>query len=231
MGYLILFATLVQAVVLSLLLILAPLAIRRRRFGGRAPKARTSAYFLALGLAFLFIEIAYIQRFILFLGHPLYAVAVVLAGFLVFAGLGSALSSRLDRALHGARFGALEVAVFGIGAIAVLYLVVLTPLFGAMIALSDPLKIGISLALIAPLACFMGMPFPLGIAHVARENADLVPWAWGINGCASVVAAILATLLAIHWGFTAVMLIAVALYLVTPFALQRRKSPLEWGGR
>ena len=99
MGYLILFATLVQAVVLSLLLILAPLAIRRGHFGGAAPKARSGAYFLALGLAFLFIEIAYIQRFILFLGHPLYAVAVVLAGFLVFAGVGSALAPRLDRAL------------------------------------------------------------------------------------------------------------------------------------
>ncbi|MCP4381657.1 MAG: SAM-dependent methyltransferase [Hyphomicrobiales bacterium] len=222
MGYLILFATLVQAVILSLLLILAPLAIRRRRFGGTAPKARTSAYFLALGLAFLFIEIAYIQRFILFLGHPLYAVAVVVAGFLVFAGVGSALSSRLDRALHGARLGALEVSVLGISAVAVVYLFILAPLFDALIALPDPIKISIALALIAPLACFMGMPFPLGIAHVAREDADLVPWAWGINGCASVVAAILATLLAIHFGFTTVMLLAVALYLATPFMLRRR---------
>ena len=125
MGYLVLFATLIQAALLSLLLILAPLAIRRRRFGGTALKARTSAYFLALGLAFLFIEIAYIQRFILFLGHPLYAVAVVLTGFLVFAGGGSALAPCLDRALRtrhqGRRLGALEVAVAGISGVAVLH--------------------------------------------------------------------------------------------------------------
>lgn len=220
MGYLILFATLVQAAVLSVLLILAPLAIRRRRFGSTAPKLRASAYFLAIGLAFLFIEIAYIQRFILFLGHPLYAVAVVLAGFLVFAGIGSALVPSLDRALAGRagtrRPSLLEFAVLGIAAVAVLYLFALPPLFDALIALPDPAKIGISLLLIAPLACFMGMPFPLGIARTAEIDADLVPWAWGINGCASVISAILATLLAIHIGFTAVVLIAVALYLAIP---------------
>lgn len=219
MGYLILFATLVQAALLSLALILAPLMIRRRRFGGDAPRARTSAYFLALGLAFLFIEIAFIQRFILFLGHPLYAVAVVLAGFLVFAGLGSALSARLEAALTG-RFGALELAVLGIAATAFVYLAALTPLFAALIALPDAVKIVISIVLIAPLACFMGMPFPIGIARVARTSEDLVPWAWGINGCASVVAAILATLLAIHFGFTVVVALAVALYAAVPFLLR-----------
>ena len=73
MGYLVLFATLLQAFVLSLLLILAPLVIKRGRFGGNVPKVGTSLYFLTLGLAFLFIEIAFIQRFTLFLGHPLYA--------------------------------------------------------------------------------------------------------------------------------------------------------------
>ena len=70
MGYLILFATLIQAAILSLLLILAPLVLTRRRFGGAVPKSGIFAYFLAVGLAFMFIEIAYIQRFILFLGHP-----------------------------------------------------------------------------------------------------------------------------------------------------------------
>ncbi len=226
MGYLILLATLVQAGSLSLLLILAPLALKRRRFGAAAPKARIVGYFFAVGLAFLFIEIAYIQRFILFLGHPLYAVAVVLAGFLVFAGIGSALAPRLQRALENRaptvhRWGAIELAATAIGAIAVLYLILLPPLFDALIALPDAAKIAISLALIAPLACCMGMPFPLGIAEVARAGADLVPWAWGINGCASVISAILATLLAIHFGFTAVVSLAVVLYLAAPLALRR----------
>ena len=149
---------------------------------------------------------------------------MVLAGFLVFAGVGSALTPRLDRALstHDRewRLGALELAVVGISGVAALYLIVLPALFDALIALPDWIKIIVSLALIAPLAFFMGMPFPLGIARVGRESADLVPWAWGINGCASVVAAILATLLAIHIGFAAVVIIAVALYLTTPLTLR-----------
>jgi spermidine synthase len=227
-GYLILFATLVQAALASLALILLPLWVRRRRFGGATPRARVSAYFLALGLAFLFVEIAFIQRFILFLGHPLSAVAVVLAGFLVFAGLGSAAAGRFGRwaADRGParRFGALEAAVAAIGAMSLLYLVTLPPLFDRLIALPDAAKVAVSIALIAPLAFFMGMPFPLGLAQVARRNEDLVPWAWGINGCASVVAAILATLLAIHLGFTAVVAIAAALYLAAPLALRGRAS-------
>ncbi len=224
MGTLILFATLAQAVVFSVLLILAPLVIRRRRFGGGAPRARVSLYFLALGLAFLFIEIAFIQRFILFLGHPLYAVAVVLAGFLVFAGVGSALSKRLDQYLRsrGGRWPcrALDVAVPGIVCLSIAYVFALPPLFQVMIALPDIAKIVIALALIAPLACCMGMPFPLGIARVAQQSADFVPWAWGINGCASVISAILATILAIHVGFTGVVVIAALLYLATPFLLR-----------
>jgi SAM-dependent methyltransferase len=221
MGYLILVATLVQATLLSLVLILLPLVIRRRRFGGSAPKLRISAYFLALGLAFLYIEIAFIQRFALFLGHPLYAVAVVLAGFLVFAGLGSAVSGRLGRALISRRPGALGLIVLGIALIALSYLFLLGPIFEVLIALPDWAKIIISLGLIAPLACLMGMPFPLGLARGARESEDLLPWAWGINGCASVVASILATLLAIHFGFTAVVSLAVALYLLAPLLLGR----------
>jgi hypothetical protein len=131
-------------------------------------------------------------------------VAVVLAGFLVFAGLGSALSRRLERALQGRWPPALVLAILGIALVGLSYLVLLGPLFEALIALPGWAKVLISLALIAPLGCLMGMPFPLGLARAARESEDLLPWAWGINGCASVVASILATLLAIHFGFAVV---------------------------
>ncbi|TIV07641.1 MAG: SAM-dependent methyltransferase, partial [Mesorhizobium sp.] len=93
-SYLILVTTLVQAAILSAVLILLPLWIRRDALGKALHRLRFGLYFLALGLAFLFIEIAFIQRFVLFLGHPFYAVAVVLAGFLAFAGLGSAVAAR-----------------------------------------------------------------------------------------------------------------------------------------
>ena len=223
MGYLILAATLIQATALSAVLILAPLALGRGRLGGRMLKARVVGYFLALGFGFLFIEIAFIQRFILFLGHPLYAVAVVLAGFLVFAGIGSAIAPLLDRWVGG-RARPIAIAGAAIAALATAYLVALPPLFEALIGWSVPGKITVTLALIAPLAVSMGMPFPLGIVRVARDGGNLVPWAWGINGCASVVAAILATLLAIHFGFTAVVLIAVALYLAAPLAFATCRS-------
>jgi SAM-dependent methyltransferase len=235
MGYLILFATLVQAAVLSALFIVSPLLLSRQGLGGAAPRARILVYFLALGLAFLLIEIAFMQRFILFLGHPIYAVAVVLAGFLVFAGLGSACAPRLTRALDrrgtaskplgvsSGSPGALELAVAAIATLAAIYLLLLPGVFDRLIALPELMKIAISLALIAPLALFMGMPFPLGIRIVAAESAELVPWAWAINGCASVIAAVLATLLAIHFGFTTVVLLAVSLYVVAALALGNRQ--------
>jgi hypothetical protein len=89
---------------------------------------------------------------------------------------------------------------------------VLPWLFQHAVALPDAARIAISAALIAPLAFFMGMPFPLGLARVEAVEARLVPWAWGVNGCASVTGAVLATLLAIHVGFTAVVVAALALY-------------------
>ena len=85
---------------------------------------------------------------------------------------------------------------------------------GATELLADIAKIAISLTLIAPLAFCMGMPFPLALSRIAAHRPDLVPWAWGINGCASVLSAILATLLAMSFGFRAVVLIALALYLL-----------------
>ncbi len=221
-GYVILVATLVQAVLASILLILLPLWLGRigRRVGSTGwPRGHVAIYFLALGLAFLSIEIAFIQRFVLFLGHPLYAIAVVLSAFLVFAGLGSGVSARLARGLRAA-WGPIggrapvALAVAGIAAIAALYLAILPSIFATALAWPDAARIALSVGLIAPLAFLMGMPFPLGLTRVAAEAPALVPWAWGINGCASVVSAALATVLAIHFGFTAVVAGSLGLYVV-----------------
>lgn len=214
----ILAATLLQAAALSALLILAPLGLGRRRLAGGS-KGRVLVYFLALGLAFLFIEIAFIQRFILFLGHPLYAVAVVLAAFLVFAGLGSAASPRL--AGRASRLSGIQLAVGAILLVSLLYLLALPPLFERFHHLSDAARIAISLALIAPLAFFMGMPFPLGLSRVRASAPALVPWAWGVNGCASVLSVLLATLIALELGFTAVVLAACALYASAAWIFRR----------
>ena len=170
-------------------------------------------YFVCLGFGFLFIEIAFIQRFVQFLGHPLYAVAVVLAAFLLFAGLGAGAAQALDARMKSGRFSALGAAATAIAAVAGVYLVALGPALRWLTPLPQLAKVAIALALIAPLAVPMGMPFPLGLGRLRERWRELVPWAWGINGCASVVSAVLATFLALHLGFGAVIGLAAALYL------------------
>jgi len=214
-GYLVLVATLVQAVIASLLLILLPIWIYQRRTNPVKQDVRRSmvaGYFFILGLAFLFIEIAFIQKLLLFLHHPLYAIAVVLSSFLIFSGLGSAW---LGRVPPGGRGRLLSRAVTGIVVLGTLYLLALDPMLARLAMLPDALRILISVALIAPLAFCMGMPFPLGLGRLADYAPGLIPWAWAINGCASVISAVLATLLAIHFGFSTVIAAALALYALT----------------
>ena len=210
-SYLILIATIAQAAVAGVFLILLPLSLIRRSWS-HGTGMRMGSYFFLLGIAFLFIEMAFIQKFILFLSHPLYAIAVVLSGFLVFAGFGSAYSLQMTR--RAEKYGRLPVsiAVAGVSAIALLYIALLPALFQQLMGLADSIKMLLTVFLIAPLAFFMGMPFPIGLNRVARSVPDFIPWAWGINGFASVLSASLATLLAIEFGFTAVVLLALGLY-------------------
>ena len=217
-GYLILIATLVQVIFVSLFLILLPLIFYRRiekqktipgsKMSGL--KLHAFVYFLTLGLAFLFVEIAFIQKFILFLHHPIFAIAVVLAAFLVFAGMGSHWSRRFADSRSHAR--GVKLAVLIIVIIGSAYLLILGPIFSALMSQPAVIKIILSVLLIAPLAFCMGMPFPLGLSRLSEINPGLVPWVWGVNGCASVLSAIIATLIAIHFGFTIVILSALALY-------------------
>jgi hypothetical protein len=227
-GYLVLAATLAQAALLSTILILLPLAGGRLREAGSG-RGRTAVYFLAIGLAFLFIEIAFIQRFTLFLGNPIYAVAVVLAGFLVFAGLGSACAPAFVRYLEGAsihmRLPPIRTAAFAVALVAIFYMAALSPMLDRLMLLTDVAKVPVALLLIAPLALPMGMPFPLGLA---RTPPALVPWAWAINGSASVLSAVLATILARQLGFQMVVVTASLLYVGAGLALRDLPAvPLE----
>jgi spermidine synthase len=211
-GYLVMVATLAQAIIASLLLILLPIWVYQRRSNPvkqGVRRTKVMGYFFILGLAFLFIEIAFIQKFLLFLHHPLYAIAVVLSSFLVFSGLGSAW---LGRVSPGSRSRVLSQAVTGIVVVGTLYLLSLGSLLEQLASLPDVMRIVICAALIAPLAFCMGMPFPLGLARLADYAPDLIPWAWAINGCASVISAVLAALLAIHLGFATVIAVALVLY-------------------
>ena len=212
-GFVILVATLVQAFVAAALLILAPLlALRTPRTTEARPPARWQVvlFFACLGLAFLFIEIAFMQRFAVFLGHPLYAIAVVLAGLLVFAGLGAGAIDRLAR-LAG-RWPPLAIVAAGIIVVGGAYIGLLPWVFEAAQGWPTAARLGVALALLGPIGFFLGMPFPLGLKALGARAPALVPWAWGINACASVVSASLATFIALHVGFTLVLGCALVLY-------------------
>jgi hypothetical protein len=102
---------------------------------------------------------------------------------------------------------------------------VLLPLvFGGLMGWPLIAKSAVAIGLIAPLGFAMGLPFPLGLSHVAESAPALLPWAWGINGCASVVAAVMASLLAIHFGFTAVLAIALGLYAAAALLFGRMRG-------
>ena len=224
-GYPVLIATLVQAIAAGALLILLPLLIARRSAPpgvNDVSRARVGGYFAALGSGFMFIEIAFMQKFMLFLGHPLLAVAVVLFAFLTFAGLGSRYAGRRRPVTAPARTATRPVAAIGL--LAFVYIVVLPQIFRQLVPLPDAARIALSTALIAPLAFAMGMPFPRGLAGLALRAPALIPWAWGINACASVVAAVLATVLAVHFGFDAVVALAVAMYALAAAAGHRLLS-------
>jgi len=213
-GYLILVASLLLALFASVVLILLPLITYRNSksvskvFG----KSKVAVYFFALGIAFLFLEITFMQRFILYLSNPIYSAAVVLSSFLVFAGLGGAYSKQLSS--KKGDMGAVRSAVFFIVFLSLLYLLAFNTLFEHLIALPAVVKMPVTIVLIAPLAFAMGIPFPVGLAYLAKESPSLIPWAWGINGCASVISAILATLIAIDFGFVIVTILALVFYLL-----------------
>ena len=213
-GYMILIVTLLIATLLSVALIIAPLWFFHRAklaAPGNIKRSSVFYYFIAIGLAFLFIEIAFIQKFTLFLHHPILTIAVVLTAFLIFSGAGSLYAGHIRNRYSNRLI--IIFAVSGISMLCIAYLFLLSPLFVSLAAISGPLKIVFSIVLISPLAFCMGMPFPAALDILGKHADQYVPWAWGINGCASVISAVLATLLAIHFGFSVVVLTAVILYL------------------
>ena len=155
---------------------------------------------------------ALIQRLVFFLANPIYAVSVVLAGLLFVSGMGSAWGAR--QVEKGRSVGRLAcLAAIGVAVAVTVYAfglrTALTPL------LSWPLtaRMALSLAVMLPLAA-MGIPFPLALRQLGQTHPELLPWAWAINGCASVVASPLATLLSLSTGLPSVLLAASACYVV-----------------
>ncbi len=227
-GYFVLLALLALALAAAGVLILLPLAGLKRR-GRSAPLANqlrggTLGYFTLLGLGYLCVEIPLLQRFILFLGHPAYAMAVVLFAILLFSGVGSMLSKRVS----------LRLVLIMLPALVGGYALGLPQLFGATLALPLWGRLLISVAALAPPGLLMGVGLPKGVALLERRAPELIPWGWGVNGAASVVASILAALLALSFGFTAVLALGAACYVgawITAVRSLLPPSPPGYPGR
>lgn len=223
-GYLILAATLIQAVLFGIGIVFMPLFFLRRHTSGDSPRmarARMSvlAYFLALGIGFMFVEMALIQRLAFFLANTIYAVAVVLAGLLLVSAMGSRWAGRKLQQGCAEKRLACSAALLAAG-VAALYAFGLRPALMPLIAWPMAARIVVAFAVMLPLAP-LGMLFPLGLRHVGRCHAQLLPWGWAINGCASVIATSLATMLALGGGLPIVLLVATACYLLAMFVARQ----------
>lgn len=200
-GYLVLVALLGLAAVASAGFILLPLALRRgEQLPG--PKGRVFAYFALLGLGYLFVEIPLMQRFILFLDHPIYAFAAVLFSLLSFSGLGSAVAPRLP----------LRRVLVLLVVTTLLYPLFLPLGFDWLLGWPLTARLAATVVALAPLGFLMGVPFPRGIALVEQRSPGLISWAWAVNGCASVVASVLAAMLALSAGFSWVLIAGAGCY-------------------
>jgi hypothetical protein len=166
-----------------------PLSLPGQRPSALAPLL----YFILIGLAYLLVEIPLMQRFILFLGHPAYAVTAVLFSLLLFSGLGSQASGRIP----------LRPALAGLALLLLAGPALLPTFFEQALGLPLWARLGLTAAILAPVGFLMGVPFAGGVRWLTRRpgGAGLIPWMWAANGAASVVASVLAALLALSFGF------------------------------
>jgi hypothetical protein len=220
-GYLVLVALLVIASLAAGLLVLLPLAApsETRAALGRRRTVLSLLPFGLLGLAYLFVEIPLLQRLILFLGHPTYAMATVLGTLLLFSGVGSLLSGRVKLGTSvGLLIGLVVVYRFG-----------LPLLSGPLLRLPLAARVLVTVGALAPLGMLMGMPLPSSLSRLETSAPGLTPWAWGINGALSVMASILAALVALTWGFNRVLWLGALCYLgawlTSVWATRSRRRP------
>ena len=209
-GYLVILTIFGLALLLSGVLILLPVAFFKPG-GSQTGNKRIPLYFGLIGFGFMLVEMPLIQRFILFLDQPAYALTAILFCILLFSGLGSR---------YGSRKMSLTQALIALTGLLVVYSLVLPRLLYAALGSDLLLRVLITVLLIAPLGFLMGIPFPTGLAWMRQGLAGeeesttnwMVAWIWAVNGASSVLASILASLLALSFGLTAAFAIGMLCY-------------------
>jgi len=192
----------------ALILVLPPLLL-----GTRLPRKKGVRgflwYFLFIGTGYILIEVGLIQKFVLFLGHPTYALTVVIFSLLTSSGAGSFASRRL----LGDDEGRLVKALGCVALLAALEAVSAPGLLGALVWLPLPLKMAMTVGMVAPLGFAMGMPFPTALRRLERWHAPSVRWAWSLNAAASVMGSVGALVCAIYLGLIQTLIFGGLFYL------------------
>jgi hypothetical protein len=209
LGVVVLAMILVISVLAVLAFLVLPLMIE-----GKASKrpAKSLLYFVAVGLGYILVEVSFIQRFVLFLGHPTYALTVVIFLMLLASGAGSVASRKWL-----AESRRVWVPIIAIIAALLLYVIVLPGILEYFVGAAFSAKLAISAALLVPLGFAMGMPFPTGLRALAAsdQSADSsIEWAWAMNAAASVLGSVLAIVIAIQFGLNVTLACGAAAYLV-----------------
>jgi spermidine synthase len=211
-GYLLLWATLAIACVAAMSLVLIPLIFGWRTIFSHNPgKFRTIVYFACLGAGYIMVEVGLIAYFVLALSNAIVSASVLITGMLVFSGLGSFASERfLDRART-----VMPKIFIAIGALLIGYGLFLDRVLDLIGTLPYGLRLLCCFALIFPPAFLMGFPMPTAMTSLARLGKDhMFLWAWGINGCFSVIGAAIVPIVATSFGLSAVLLVAGGAYLL-----------------
>jgi spermidine synthase len=198
----------ISAIAVAVFLIIPLLFTPRSHHGARWLPL---LYFIAIGLGYIAVEITLIQRLVLFLGHPIYAMTVVVFLMLLSSGLGSMMSRRLFANPRKV------VSAFGfIIALLLIYLEALSPLLHALIGLPQSVKIAIAAVLIIPLGFVMGMPFPSGLRMLGERSSgdNLIEWAWAMNAASSVLGSVLAMTIAIQFGLGVTLICGALAYVL-----------------
>ncbi len=201
---------------LSLICIVAPLALAGPALRPGRGERPLVVFFAAIGLGFMFVELALLQRLSLFLGHPAYGIGVALFSLLLSGGAGSYLAgrSRWLASIPGSRILVALAALVAIEAVALPGILALSQ------SASTPLRLSVSLLLLAPIGVLMGMAFPLG-ARAAAHAQQILPWLWGINGAASVLASVIAAVVSLELGIIANLWLGAGCYLLGALMLRR----------
>jgi hypothetical protein len=159
---------------------------------------------------------------VLLLGHPVYSLTVTLFSLLLGTGLGAAWSRRLQT-VSLRRSGA--IGIVAVAAIALLFIVVATPIVSWAIPFSRPARMMVAAAMLIPIGIALGIPMPTGMRILSARAPQMLPWAWGMNGALSVLGATLAIFIAMNWGFSVTLVTAAVSYLIGLAALLVATQP------